>query len=230
LHKLSAVAALSLVLAACGAPPARPPAPAATATAPAAAAVHGANYRIDGSRTELRVLVYRGGVAAALGHNHVIVNRSLEGWVRFDGSVAGSAFFLSVPTAGFVVDEAAARRQEGAEFSEDVTADAGSATLHNMLSPAVLDAQNHPVISVESVSIEPAPGGAQAAVRVSVAGHESNLLVPFTLDISSGELRARGDLTLRQTGLGLTPMSVLLGTLRVEDALRVKLDLIAVRG
>jgi hypothetical protein len=230
LYKLSAVASLSLVLAACGAPPARPPARPPAPAAPAAAAVRGANYRIDSSRTELRVLVYRGGVASALGHNHVIVNRSLEGWVRFDGSVAGSAFYLTVPASGFVVDEAAARRQEGAEFSEEVAPDAGSGTLHNMLSPSVLDAQNHPAITVNSVSIEPAPGGAQAEVRVSVAGHESSLLVPFTLDISSGELRAQGAFTLRQTGLGLTPLSVLLGTLRVEDALRVKLDLIAVQG
>lgn len=186
------------------------------------------------------MLVYRGGAAAALGHNHVIVNRSLEGWARYDGTVSGSRFFLTVPAAGFVVDEEAARRQEGAEFSEEVSADARSGTLHNMLSPAVLDAQSHPAITVESVSIVPAPqdaaapsagsrGEARAAVRVSVAGHESSLLVPFTLEGTSGELRVRGSFKLRQTGLGLTPLSVLLGTLRVEDELRVRIDLLAVR-
>jgi hypothetical protein len=176
------------------------------------------------------VLVYRSGVAAALGHNHVVVNRSLQGWVSFDGSVPGSGFYLSVPANGFVVDEEGTRVQEGADFSEQISADASTGTLHNMLGPTVLDAQSHPAITVTSVAIEPAEGGAQAMVRVSVAGHESSLRVAFILEVSSGELHARGAFTVLQTSLGLTPLSVLLGTLRVEDALRVKFDLVAVPG
>lgn len=174
--------------------------------------------------------MYRGGVAAALGHNHVIVNRSLQGWVRFDGSVSDGGFYLTVPANGFVVDEEGARVEEGAQFSEQISADASAGTLHNMLSPSVLDAQSHPAITVTSVAIEPAAAGAQAMVRLSVAGHESSLRVAFTLEVSSGELRARGDFTVRQTSLGLTPLTVLLGTLRVEDELRVKFDLVAVPG
>ena len=57
------------------------------------------------------MLVYRGGVMAAVGHNHVIVNRALQGWVRFDGALSGGGFFLTVPVSGFVVDESAARRR-----------------------------------------------------------------------------------------------------------------------
>ncbi len=53
---------------------------------------------------------------AAVGHNHVIVNRSVQGWVRFDGALSGGGFFLTVPVSGFIVDESAARLQEGAEF------------------------------------------------------------------------------------------------------------------
>ena len=219
------VAALALLLAACGAPPRLPNAHPA-APPPAAPA---APYRIDSSHSELRLLVYRAGVMAALGHDHVIVNRALEGWVTFSGDLAGAAFYLAVPSSGFVVDEDAARRQEGADFSEEVDADAKAGTLHNMLGPAVLDAQGHPSITVRSVSVETATGGAQATVRVSVAGHESSLVVPFTVDTSPGRLHAQVDFTVRQTRLGLTPFSVFLGALRVEDQLRVKLDLVALR-
>ena len=183
--------------------------------------------------------MYRAGAMAALGHDHVIVNRALEGWATFSGELATAAFYLDVPASGFVVDEAAARREEGADFSEDIDADAKAATLHNMLSPAVLDAQEHPSITVRSVSIETggAPqatggaqaGSAQATVRVSVAGHESSLVVPFALDASPGRLRAHVDFTVRQTRLGLRPFSVFLGALRVEDQLRVKLDIVATR-
>jgi polyisoprenoid-binding protein YceI len=228
------VAALALLLAACGAPPARPPnahpgiaPPASPPTAPPTA--RGAAYRIDSAHSELRLLVYRAGAMAALGHDHVIVNRALEGWVTFSGDLASAAFSLTVPTSGFVVDEDAARRQEGADFAEEIDADAKAGTLRNMLGPAVLDAQEHPAITVRSVSVEAPAGGAQATVRVSVAGHESSLLVPFTVDSSPDRLHAQVDFTVQQTRLGLTPFSVFLGALRVEDQLHVKLDLVALR-
>ncbi len=171
---------------------------------------------------------------AALGHDHVIVNRSLEGWVSpagaaAAGSPAGAAFFLSIPTSGFVVDEAAARAQEGADFSEEIGEDAKAGTLHNMLSPALLDAESHASITVQSVSIEAAPDGARATMRISVAGHESSLVEPFTVEMSAAGLHAQAAFTVRQTALGLTPFSALLGALRVEDQLRVKLDLVATR-
>jgi hypothetical protein len=237
-------AALALLLAACGAPPPRPPNTHPAAPPPASpAAAHGTAYRIDASHSELRLLVYRAGVMAALGHDHVIVNRALEGWASPAGSSAGAAFFLSIPTSGFVVDEAAARAQEGADFSEEIGDDAKAGTLHNMLSPAVLDAQSHASITVQSISIAPAPEGMQvpaadgqippagmlATVRVSVAGHESSLVVPFTVDMSPGRLHAHAAFPMQQTALGLTPFAALLGALRVEDQVRVKLDLVAVR-
>ncbi len=212
------------------APRRRAPTPHPTAPPPAGPpAARGTPYRIDSSHSELRILVYRAGVMASLGHDHVIVNRALEGWVTFSGDVAGAAFYLTVPTSGFVVDDDAARREEGADFSEKVDADAKAGTLHNMLAPAVLDAQEHPSITVRSVSVETAAGGAQATVRVSVAGHESTLVVPFTVDTSPGRLHAQVDFKLQQTRLGLTPFSLFLGALRVEDQLRVKLDLVATR-
>jgi hypothetical protein len=62
-----------------------------------------------------------------------------------------------------------------------------------------------------------------------VAGHESSLVLPFTVETSAGRLHAQAAFTVQQTALGLTPFTALLGALRVEDQLRVKLDLVAVR-
>ena len=53
--------------------------------------------------------------------------------------------------------------------------------------------------------------------------------MPFTVDASAGRLHAQGAFTMRQTALGLTPFTALLGALRVEDEMRVKLDLLATR-
>jgi hypothetical protein len=195
-----------------------------------ATAPPGANYRIDPALSELRLLVYRAGVMASLGHNHVIVNRNVDGWVSFAGDPARAAFTLSVPANGFVVDEAAARREEGEDFSEETPEDAKAGTLHNMLGPAVLDAAAHPSIELRSVSIRASGGAFEATVEVSVAGHESKLIVPFGLETSGGRLRASGALRLRQSALGLTPFSVMLGALKVQDELELKFRLVAVAG
>jgi hypothetical protein len=244
---MAALGVLCLLLTACGAPPSRAPATAAqpAAGAPASGAAGagaagtpargtsappGAGYRIDPAHSELRLLVYRTGVMASLGHNHVIVNRSLGGWVSFAGDPVNAAFALSVPASGFVVDEAAARLEEGADFAEETPEDAKTGTLRNMQGPAMLDAAAHPAIELRSVSIRPSGGGFEATVAVSVAGHESELTVPFTLDVDGGRLRANGAMRLRQSALGLTPFSVMLGALKVQDELELKFRLVAVAG
>ena len=71
------------------------------------------------------------------------------------------------------------------------------------------------------------PGAMTAAVTVGVAGHESTIDVPFTLQSEPGRLSATGRVELRQTDLGLTPYSLMLGALQVQDAMTVKFKIVA---
>jgi hypothetical protein len=227
--KTFGVAALALLLASCGTPrsrqstPQNPVTPGANPRPLPGAVV----YRIDSGQSELRVLVYRAGPLARLGHNHVIVNRTLAGRIDFAGTVAASSFSMTVPVAGFVVDEDESRREEGPDFPEGVPADAKSGTLHNMRSDAVLDSAQYPVIAVHSVGVTEIRGGLSATLAVSVAGHESTIVVPFTVEIAAGRISAVGTFELRQSSIGLTPFSVMLGTLQVQDEMRLKLKIIA---
>lgn len=188
--------------------------------------VPGKIYRIDEAQSELRVLVYRAGPLARLGHNHVVVNRSLQGAAKVAGSRSG--FWLNAPANSFVVDELQARREEGADFAADVPGDAKSGTLEHMLSAAVLDADEFPEISVTGVAGPLGAGPMRVTVTIRVAGHESTVEVPFTLEIDSHSLSAAGSLELRQSALGLTPYSLMLGALQVQDALTVKFKIVAV--
>ena len=188
--------------------------------------VRGKIYRIDEARSELRVLVYRAGPLARLGHNHVVVNRSLQGAAKVAGGRSG--FWLKMPARGFVVDEPQARNEEGADFAADVPDDAKSGTLGHMLSAAVLDADQYPEISVTGVAGPPDAHPLVVAVTVRVAGHESTIEAPFTLDIDSGSLSTSGTLEIRQSALGLTPYSLMLGALQVQDTLTVKFKIVAV--
>jgi polyisoprenoid-binding protein YceI len=163
-----------------------------------------------------------------LGHNHVIVNRAVDGGVAYAGDLSAASFSLNIPSAAFRVDDADMRAEEGADFAQEVSDDAKAGTLRNMLSAAVLDAVQFPDITIRSVSITRTNGSLEATLKVSVAGHESTLEVPFTVDISPDRLTARGALTLRQSALGLTPLSIFLGALRVQDEMRLKFTFTAV--
>jgi YceI-like protein len=260
------IGALVLVLAGCAAPQPRRPAPATPEvsthgqTQPEAQALDqgsaGTIYRVDETESELRILVYRAGPLARLGHNHVMVNRRLRGTINVAGAAGAagaSAFWLSVPSAAFDVDQPQARAEEGADFAAAVPDDARSGTLQNMLSAAVLDAAEFPAITVRSVAVA-SPQGADApgttgttggtgatsatsateatrtmvaSVTVAVAGHESTMDVPFALQMESGRLSATGTLELRQSALGLTPYSLMLGALQVQDQMTIKFKIIA---
>jgi hypothetical protein len=229
--KLS-IGLLALLLAACGAPRPRPATPQHPVESPSTPnlPLPGRTYRIDESHSELRILVYRAGPLAHLGHNHVIINRSLHGVVNL-AEAGGSVFSMEVPVAGFVVDDAQARSQEGVDFAAAVPDDAKSGTLHNMLSTSLLDADEFPTIVVKSVAAgvqgAPSSGDVIVAMEMSVAGHESTINVPLKLQSDSNHLSASGSLELRQSALGLTPYSLMLGALQVQDAMTIKFDIVA---
>jgi YceI-like domain len=230
---------VALLLAACTVPGPRHATPQNPGESPATPPSHGRVYRIDESRSELRILVYRAGPLAHLGHNHVMVNRSIRGVVNLADSVAETQFSMEVPAAAFVVDDAQARSEEGPDFAAAVPDDAKSGTLHNMLSTSLLDADEFPMITIKSIAVASAgaPGTSRSdlqdagavtfTVAISVAGHESRLDVPFTLHRDSDHLSAVGSLELRQTALGLTPYSLMLGALQVQDAIRIKFNIVA---
>jgi hypothetical protein len=233
--KSLSIGVLALLLAACGAPRPRPaaPPPKPEESIPRPGLPSGRVYRIDEKQSELRILVYRAGPLARFGHNHVIVNHAIRGAVNLADVPGDSVFWLTVPVADFVVDDAHARREEGADFAADVPDAAKSGTLHNMLSTALLNADDFPVIAVRSVA-EPgaraasSAGALTATVAISVAGNETTVDVPLTLHVDSRRLSATGSLELRQTALGLTPFSLMLGALQVQDAMTIKFEFVAV--
>jgi hypothetical protein len=228
------VGVLALLLTACGALKARHAGPLKPEEAvPRPGISSGRVYRVDETRSELRILVYRAGPLARFGHNHVMVNRAISGAVSVADAAEDSGFWLNVPVAGFVVDDAEARRQEGADFAGDIPDDAKAGTVHNMLSPALLDADEFPAITVKSVAVSgtqngSVPGASNATVAISIAGHESKIDVLFTLQVDSHRLSAAGSLEVRQSSLGLTPFSLMLGALQVQDSMTVKFDIVAV--
>ncbi len=188
------------------------------------------SFKIDSKQSDLRILVYRAGAMARLGHNHVIVNRALVGWVDLAAKITDSAFALQVPVGAFEVDNAALRLEEGGDFPGEIDSGSIDGTLRNMQSAALLNVASYPTVNVKSVAVSGVQPGLVVTLAISVAGHESRIVVPFTMVGLRAEQRiqASGNFVLRQSDLGLTPISVMLGALQVQDEMRLKFTIIAV--
>jgi hypothetical protein len=152
----------------------------------------------------------------------------LTGRIDFGGTATESSFSIEIPAAGFFVDDGELRRQEGPDFPGEIPADAKEGTLHNMLSPALLDASEFPVITVRGANITGTDDALTATLTVSVAGHESTFVAPFTLEAAAGRLSAAGTIELRQSALGLAPFSVMMGALQVRDDMRLRFKIVAI--
>ena len=217
-----AAAVLVLSLAACAAPRPRPPVPQSPAAAGLQALPAPGEYKIDSGNSELRLLVYRAGPLSNLGHNHVMVNRELTGIVQIADSISASSLSLRVPVDGFVVDDAQARQEEGADFPGDIPQEAKAGTRRNMLSAAVLNAAAFPDITVKSLALAGTLDALSAELEIGAAGHRSKITAPLSLQGDAQHVTAIGSMELRQTALGLAPYSLMGGALQVQDAMQLK--------
>lgn len=228
LRKLLPLCALGLiVLTGCPAPP-RAPGPGAEQPPSGAPSRLGRPYDIVAPDSLLTIVVYRGGPLAKAGHNHVIASHDLRGTVYVPDDPAGATFELHVPVDSLSVDEPELRTREGAEFPPDVPESARDGTRHNMLGSALLDAEAHPEIVLESERL----GSVQADhgvahVRVDIRGQQHSIDVPLRFERAGTRLTVEGELALKQSDLGLMPFSAFLGALQVLDEMKIRFRLVA---
>jgi hypothetical protein len=216
-------AALALALAGCPAPPTRPAAGGEPASTPATAAqTPGKLYRIVPEASEVRILVYRSGSLARLGHNHVITSHNLIGSVTLPENATDAHFEIMMPVVPLAVDEPEERAEEGADFSAPVSDAARAGTHKNMMRPEVLDGDLFPAVAVRSTAIARAGDDYEVSFQVDLKGATHALKAPVHLALEGEFLTATGEFTFKQTDLGMTPFTAALGALAVQDELHVK--------
>jgi hypothetical protein len=220
--------------------PAAPPQVAAETPAPH----EGVPYDIVADESLLTIRVYRGGTLASAGHNHLIALHALTGTVYVPADVMRTSFEVRIPVAELTVDEAALRAQEHSpDFPPEVPDTAREGTRRNMLGEALLAAEHNPQIVLRAVRLEsagaPAPGSGEgggeaggetrvlARVQTTVRGQLRTISVPVRYQYAAGALIVSGEAALKQSELGLTPFSALLGALQVQDEMRVRFRIVA---
>ena len=176
--------------------------------------------------------VYRGGPLAKAGHNHVIASHALRGSLYVPVDLAQSSFEIHMPVTELTVDEATLRADEHSDdFPPDVPDSAKEGTRHNMLSPALLDGDEYPDIVLRSQSVEPGPAGSGAQwlahIQVTVRDKTNTVVVPVLFEQHADVIEASGEFPLKQSELGLTPFSALLGALQVIDEMKIRFHVVA---
>jgi hypothetical protein len=239
--RLAGAVLLALLLGGCPLQPHAPAAPPRVAVE-TPAPHEGVPYDIVADESLLTIRVYRGGALASAGHDHLIALHALSGTVYVPADLMRTSFEARIPVAEFTVDEPALRAQEHSpDFAPEVPDSAREGTRRNMLGEALLDGEHNPQIVLRAVRLEsagaPEPGsGGEAGgearavlarVQTTVRGQLRTISVPVRYQLAGGALIASGEAALKQSELGLTPFSALLGALQVQDEMRVRFRIVA---
>jgi hypothetical protein len=185
-------------------------------------------YDIVAGESLIQVRVWREGALSSAGHNHLIAVRDLRGKVWLAKDLGRSVVQLEFAAAALSVDEPELRAAAGADFPRDVPESARNGTRDNLRGPGVLDAAAFPLLRmVASVAGTQAPQQLRLLTTLSIKGRDVALQIPLRLEQDGATLIASGELPLRQSELGLTPFSVMLGALRVRDEMQVSYRIVA---
>jgi polyisoprenoid-binding protein YceI len=194
----------------------------------------GRPYDVIAGESLLTILAFRGGTLAKAGHNHVIASHAMRGTIYVPEDAMRTTFEVQIPVAEMTIDEPQLREKEGPDFPPEVPESAKEGTRRNMLSQALLDGEQYPDITIAAERIEAdaagsvsAPGRVKVHAQITVRGQAHSLLVPATYELHDNRVVVSGELPVKQTDLGLTPFSALLGALQVEDEMRVRFQLVA---
>ncbi len=186
-------------------------------------------FVIDPAASELRLLVYRAGPLARFGHNHVITG-PVQGEIRAGEGAAASGFRLDIPVASLVIDPPAARAEEGEEFAAEVSDPARLGTRENLLGKDLLDAEEHPLIRIESLALAGTRGNPTVSARATLRGAARDLRFRAAVTQQGDVLTVTASFRIRQSDFGISPFSTLGGGLQVRDAVDVRIRLVARRA
>lgn len=173
--------------------------------------------RIDSARSLFTIRVRRSGSLAKLGHDHVVASHHIQGDIA---PAAGRADML-VSLADLTVDEPALLAEAG--FKSPAAPGVAEATRNNMLEK-VLEVAQFPYARIQ-VSRD-AADSPNLKLAITLHGVTKNFVVPAKIESQDGKLNVIGEMRLKQTEFGITPLSVLNGALQVEDELTLRFHIV----
>ncbi|MFQ6005193.1 MAG: YceI family protein [Woeseia sp.] len=187
------------------------------------------SYEPIKTESEIRVLVYRGGLLGGFGHNHVISTSDISGRIQITGKAASSSMYMIFPVESLEVDDDAIRMEEGKSFEKEVSKKNKRGTRKNMLGRKLLDSDNYPDIEIRSRHWSGQPPDILVSAEVTVRDQTNTLEFPAEVNIDDEQIVVTGSFSVTHGQLGLKPFKAVLGTLRVRDQMELKFRITARR-
>jgi len=141
-------------------------------------------------------------------------------------TLESSGFEIAVPVNTLIVDDNVARAEEGDDFPLNVSEDAKAGTKANMLRPTLLDGERFPEISIRATRITGSATSPEVVASMRIKDQTREVRLPVTLTEAHGALAVQGSLEIRQSNFGITPLSLAMGALTVQDTVKIKFRLV----
>jgi len=164
---------------------------------------------IDTVRSTLTVFVYKSGMFSAFADDHVI-----------RAPIASGSISAEAPLAVEVRVQAGTLKALDPKLAADKRAEVQA----RMLGPEVLDSARYPDITFTSTAIEPAGADRWTVTgRLTIHGQTR----PATFAVARRDGHYRGTAVLKQRDFGIQPISIVGGTVKVKDEIKVEFDIVA---
>jgi hypothetical protein len=188
-------------------------------------------FTLDPGQSTVRIYVFRGGRAAAVGHNHVLSAPRFVGFFYLPATGAENGRFdLAFRLDQLEIDNPKYRSALGNAFSSILSPEAIKGAREHMLGVNNLQADKFPFVRVHSLQITGESPKFAAKVQIEMHGQQRAMWIPLTVEGLPEHLVVAGSFVLRQTDFGVQPYSVLGGFLAVQDEVVVEFKLLGDRG
>ncbi len=184
-------------------------------------------YVVDRARSELVVRLHKGGIAAALAHNHVIRATDYFGRGSYDlADPSRGSILVEVRSESLVADEAATREKYG--LTKPLSDKDREKIQSTMQSTVQMDVKKYPMLKFQSTNIEEQSEGRYTITGdLTIHGVTQSVTFPVAVTPEDDGMRGRASFKFKQSDFGITPYSAMLGALRNEDEATMYLDIFA---
>lgn len=184
-------------------------------------------YRLVPGESDLRVLVFRSGSLAGLGHNHVVSSQDLSGIVSAGDTAATSSIEILLPVESLVVDDPAIREKEGSAFSAETSEKDIRGTRRNLMSRKLLDGDRFEEIRIVAQRIFGEFPEINIEAAITIKGSQHLVDLPAIVERYEDRIVASGSTEISHAEFGLSPFTAAFGTMRVGEQMTFKYRIVA---
>jgi polyisoprenoid-binding protein YceI len=176
-------------------------------------------YVLDSGLSRLTAKAFVTGLLASMGHSPSFAIRQFTGEAKLRADAPEESSVRVVVQSGSL------------ELSDQVS-DKDRREIERTTRTEVLDTARFPEIIFEASNPSMSKGGegfywANITGKLTVRGMTQPQQISAQISVTESQLRANGELTVRQSSFGIKPVSVAGGTLKIKDEVKVTFDFVA---